>query len=195
MYSIAKQGGAGDDAVVESDLGRFNVERVASKNKAPAALRARLQGQGATAGFTLVEVLIVLAIVGILVAIAVPVYDGYKERSRILKASADIGAIAVSIETYRVDNLEYPDSLKQIGKDKILDPWGRPYEYFNLQTAKGNGQARKDKKLSPLNSDFDLYSLGKDGDSKGPLNAKASRDDVVRALDGRFIGLATDFDP
>ena len=48
---------------------------------------------------------------------------------------------------------------------------------------------------SPKNSDFDLYSMGKDGASVGPLTAKASRDDVVRASDGRFVGLASDFDP
>ena len=53
----------------------------------------------------------------------------------------------------------------------------------------------KDKSLHPLNSDYDLYSMGKDGASTGPLTAKASRDDVVRANDGRFIGLAKDYEP
>ena len=60
---------------------------------------------------------------------------------------------------------------------------------------KGNGKARKDKKLAPLNSDYDLYSLGKDGDSKPPLVTPVSRDDIVRARDGQFIGMAKDFDP
>ncbi len=75
------------------------------------------------------------------------------------------------------------------------DPWGHPYEYFNLITAKGNGQARKDKKLAPLNTDFDLYSVGPDGQTAASLVNKASRDDTVRARDGGFIGLASDFDP
>ena len=49
---------------------------------------------------------------------------------------------------------------------------------------------RKDKKLVPLNSDYDLYSMGPDGESKPPLTAKASKDDIVRANDGEFVGLA-----
>ena len=76
-----------------------------------------------------------------------------------------------------------------------LDPWNRPYAYTNLASAAGKGSARKDKKLNPLNSDFDLYSLGKDGESKLPLSPKVSEDDVIRARDGRFVGLAKDFDP
>ena len=74
-------------------------------------------------------------------------------------------------------------------------PWGNPYRYFNLATKKGNGQERKNRNLVPINSDYDLYSSGKDGASLGPLIAKASRDDVVRANDGRFIGLAKEYDP
>ena len=149
----------------------------------------------ATAGFTLVEILIASAVVGVLLAIAIPAYDRYRERAKVLQAVGEIGAMAVAIETYFVDARTYPDHLGQVGFGTRLDPWGWPYQYYNLQQKKGNGGARKDKKLAPLNSDFDLYSLGKDGDSQGPLNAKVSRDDVVRARDGKFIGLATDFDP
>ena len=52
---------------------------------------------------------------------------------------------------------------------------------------------RKDRFLVPINSDYDLFSMGKDGESVAPLTAKASRDDVVRASDGAFIGLASNF--
>ena len=45
----------------------------------------------------------------------------------------------------------------------------------------------------PLNSDYDLYSMGLDGESKKPLSAKVSQDDILRALDGAFVGLAEDF--
>ena len=86
----------------------------------------------------------------------------------------------------------------------MLDPWGEPYVYLLLSGGGGggngkgngggggggNGQARKDKFLVPLNSDFDLYSKGKDGASVSPLTAKSSRDDIVRANDGGYIGLA-----
>jgi len=44
-----------------------------------------------------------------------------------------------------------------------------------------------------LNSDFDLYSSGEDKNSKGPLSAKESRDDIIRANNGAFIGLAEDY--
>ena len=45
----------------------------------------------------------------------------------------------------------------------------------------------------PLNSTYDLYSMGKDGQSQSPLTAKASLDDVIRANDGGFIGLAAHY--
>jgi general secretion pathway protein G len=55
------------------------------------------------------------------------------------------------------------------------------------------GQVRKDKNLVPINADFDLYSMGKDGASVPPLTAQASRDDIVRGSNGRFVGLGSDF--
>ena len=45
----------------------------------------------------------------------------------------------------------------------------------------------------PLNSLYDLYSIGKDGKSVPPLTAKASWDDIIMANDGGFVGLAKDF--
>ena len=55
------------------------------------------------------------------------------------------------------------------------------------------GKARKEKKLVPPNTDYGLYSMGEDGLSRPPLTAKRSRDDIVRADNGRLIGLATDY--
>lgn len=80
--------------------------------------------------------------------------------------------------------------------DQIRDPWGNPYQYLNLSdpNIKGaTGKARKDHNLVPINSDFDLYSMGKDGKSVSPLTAAASRDDIVRANNGRFIGPASKY--
>lgn len=52
---------------------------------------------------------------------------------------------------------------------------------------------RKDHNLVPINTDYDLYSMGPDGQSVAPLTAKASRDDIIRGADGAFIGRASDF--
>lgn len=57
----------------------------------------------------------------------------------------------------------------------------------------GVGQARKDQFLVPLNSDYDLYSKGPDGKSSPPLTAKESRDDIIRANDGAYFGLASEY--
>jgi len=145
--------------------------------------------------FTLIEILIAVAIISVLAFIALPKYDDYRERIRIAEAITDIGALQTQIKTFIDDNRTPPDDLAQIGQAGKLDPWGNPYQYLNLETSKGNGKARKNRNLVPINSDFDLYSMGKDGASVGPLTAKASRDDIVRANDGRFIGLAAEYDP
>ncbi len=55
------------------------------------------------------------------------------------------------------------------------------------------GQVRRDRFLVPINSDFDLYSIGKDGGSQAPFTAMDSRDDIVRANDGGYVGLASGF--
>jgi general secretion pathway protein G len=144
-------------------------------------------------GFTLVELMIAVLVMGVLLAIAMQSYAAYVERAKVAKAISEISAIGTAAQLYFTDARQYPDSLADINAAGMLDPWGNPYQYLNLTTIKGNGKARKDKNLVPLNTDFDLYSMGKDGQSVGPLTAKASRDDIVRASDGAFIGLASDY--
>ena len=53
--------------------------------------------------------------------------------------------------------------------------------------------ARKDRALNPINTDFDLYSVGADGQTHGQVSHRRSADDVLRANNGRFIGLGADF--
>jgi general secretion pathway protein G len=146
-------------------------------------------------GFTVIELMLGMAIVALLAGIAYPSYQRYSERARVAQAVIDIGSISAAVKAYAVDNLSYPGDLDEVGKGGMKDPWGNPYQYTNLDEIKGKGKARKNKNLVPINSDFDLYSKGKDGQSVSPLTAKASRDDIVRANDGRFIGLASDYDP
>ncbi len=75
---------------------------------------------------------------------------------------------------------------------KVRTPWGNPYEFADYNTIPP-GQRRKDKNLVPINSDYDLYSMGKDGQSVAPLTAAKSRDDIIRANDGLYIGLAENY--
>ncbi len=144
--------------------------------------------------FTLLELLIVVAILGITSAIAVPSYREYIDRADVAQAIADIYRIDVAMASYEMaNNGRIPDTLAEIGMDGLLDPWGNSYQYLNVSNGANKGHARKDHSLVPINSDYDLYSMGKDGASVSPLTAKASRDDIVRASNGRFVGKATDF--
>lgn len=144
-------------------------------------------------GLTLLELLLALVIIGLLAGIAVPSYREYFEKQKRVEAANDIKALSVSIESYMLDHDRvYPENLAQIGNESFLDPWGRPYQYYNV-ARHGKGGSRKDKNLNPLNTDFDLYSMGKDGESKKPLPPKVSHDDIIRANNGRYIGLASEY--
>jgi general secretion pathway protein G len=147
-------------------------------------------------GFTLVEVLVVIAIIGILGGIALPRYADYREKVRVNQAIEDIRAMNTMLHSYMRDNVTPPANLSAVGRSSKLDPWGRPYQYLQIQGAAKSviGKARKNKNLVPINSAFDLYSMGKDGKSSGPLTAGPSRDDVVLANDGGFVGLASDYE-
>jgi general secretion pathway protein G len=145
------------------------------------------------AGFTIIELLLVLALIGTLSAITIPIYSHALNKARVTRAMGDIKSISVTIATRQIETGAYPASLAEVGDDQMLDPWGHPYQYLNLSDASDHGGARKDKNLVPLNSDFDLYSMGPDGASVSALTAKASRDDIVRANNGAFIGLAADY--
>lgn len=146
-------------------------------------------------GFTLLEIVIVIVIVGLVAAFAWPAYEGYIERSRIAETTARLTEMQKTIRDYEIAKGALPDGLDDVGLAERRDAWGRPYEYLNLRNMKGTGKARKDKGLKPLNSDFDLYSVGADGLSDASLAKPESRDDVLRARDGRFVGLASVFDP
>lgn len=93
-------------------------------------------------GFTLVELLIVLAILMTLTAIAVPNLMATIDQAKIAKAVGDIEAIETDIAWYQTIYGRLPDDLSQIGDGNYLDPWGNPYQYLNHSTMKGNGQAR-----------------------------------------------------
>ncbi len=146
-------------------------------------------------GIGVLDLMLTLVIASLLAALAVPTYTGFVDKRRNAKAIDDIGSISIEIESFRLRNNDrIPFILDELPSEVPLDPWGNPYHFLNIKAAgPGKGGFRKDGKLNLLNSDFDLYSMGTDGDSKRPLSAKASRDDIIRANNGDFIGRGEDY--
>jgi len=143
-------------------------------------------------GFTVIELLSVMAIMGILAALAIPALQQMKNKANIAKAIGDINAIQLELMSIEADGRPLPADLSSIGWGGALDPWGHPYQYLVLATSPP-GAARRDRFLVPINSTFDLYSVGPDGVTASPLTSGPGRDDIVRANDGGFIGPATSF--
>ena len=113
--------------------------------------------------------------------------------AKIAAAVGDITTMDTEIAQYDILNNAFPNDLSDIGRPNYLDPWGIPYEYLNHATAKGKGKFRKDRFLVPLNDDYDLYSDGPDGQSVSPITAQQSQDDIIRASDGAYVGVASQF--
>lgn len=123
-------------------------------------------------GFSLVEILVVLVIMGLLISVVAPTVLNRADDARIQKVYADFKSIETALKIYRLDNYNYPTTEQSLDalvsastidpeprnfkkggylSDIPRDPWGRPYLY-----------------LSPgENGDMDIYSLGADGISGG----------------------------
>lgn len=143
-------------------------------------------------GFTIVELIVVIAILAVLCAMALPAFNDIRDRTRNALCVSQIRALEKIIYAYSVDNGgAYPPTrrLDKATNPVPNDPWGHPYVYVNLVT--DPGLARPDPNTPhPLNDDFDLYSMGADGQSD-PANG-SDLDDLVRAGDGGFVGLASE---
>lgn len=128
-------------------------------------------------GFTIIEILLAVAILGIIAAFAVSAYQNYYYQAQVTAAIGGIKSLEVVITQFQSDNAgALPDSLSDVGAGNKLDPWGHPYQYLIIPTGKVKGPKleRKDKSLHPINTDYDLYSVGKDGQSVAPLTASVS---------------------
>jgi general secretion pathway protein G len=121
-------------------------------------------------GFTLVELMVVIVIIGLLATVVAINVLPSQDRAMVTKARADISVLEQAVETYRLDNLDFPDDLqalvtaptglaqperyRQGGYVRRLpdDPWGNPYQY---------------RRRSTHNGQFDVFSWGADGREGG----------------------------
>ncbi|MFZ4536469.1 type II secretion system major pseudopilin GspG [Propionivibrio sp.] len=138
-----------------------------------AAVRRRCRVPCAAAGFTLLELLVVVAIIGLLAAYVGPKYFSQVSKTEHGVAKAQIEAFARALDTYRLDVGQYPTTEEGLNalltrpnnvakwngpylqKMVPLDPWGRPYTY----------------RAPGVAGDFDIISLGKDGQPGGTGDA------------------------
>ena len=112
-------------------------------------------------GFTLVEIVLVVVIIGIIIGIAVPNITGRLGQATDVAARASLKSIETAIQTYEMDNLRLPDSLDDLTKQQngngpylkpseLTDPWSQKYQY-----SKGGSHGMG----------FDLSTTSPDGDS------------------------------
>ena len=103
------------------------------------------------AGFSLVELMVTVALVAILAAVAVSSYKSYIEKTKVTKTIIMLKTIAFAIEDFRLTNHVYPSDLSLVGFGGRLDPWGTAYKYLWIEDnpdASVNGFQRKDRWLA-----------------------------------------------
>ena len=145
-------------------------------------------------GFTLLELIAVMAILATLILLAIPFFGQIKDRVRNVRAMEEIRGIEKVIIGFSIDNGgNLPANLTLVGQGNARDPWGNTYVYVpNIGPAGG----RYGSIPVPLNDDFDLYSSGSDGatsaDPTTRCDVAPNKDDIIRAGDGNFVGLGDD---
>jgi len=144
-------------------------------------------------GYSLIELLVVIALLIALIGAGIPLYKAYIERARMTRAAEEISSLQKEIRMYELSKKVLPRRLSDIRNADLLDPYGRPYQYHNFTDPDEREKRRKDQFLVPLNTEYDLYSMGRDGQSEPPITAPKSYDDIIRANDGIYIGLASEF--
>ena len=139
------------------------------------------------------ELFVVIALLSTLIVVGIPFYTAYIEKARITRAQEDITDLQKEIRMYKLSKKVLPRKLSDIKNADLMDPYGRPYQYYNFTNADEKEKRRKDWFLVPLNAEYDLYSMGRDGQSEPPITAPKSHDDIVRANEGLYIGPASAF--
>jgi len=97
-------------------------------------LAAPMRGRntGNTRGGTLIELMLALSIIGILASLAIPKYIDFFGKARVARAVSELHALAKEIKGFAMGGGVYPDTLAQIGRSTMLDPWGSPYQYYRI---------------------------------------------------------------
>lgn len=157
-------------------------------------------------GLTFIELLVSLVIAAILTAIAIPVFldngpdcdnpdarQGPMMRSKIAQVTGDIGEIHMALSRFELSHGRYPSSLAEVGLSDMRDPWGNPYQYLVVFGLNNVGKVRKDHNLKPVNTGYDIYSMGPDGVTASPFTSTLGKDDIVMANDGDYFGLACQY--
>jgi len=153
---------------------------------------AKYSAKPASKGFTLLELLIGVGILALIVVVAVPSYQDFQLKAKIAQSIGDVQKISAKIDEFYVDNKRYPNNLAEVALDNLKDPWGNGYRYLNIALA-GNNEPRQDRNLKPVNTDYDLYSMGPNGETHRVFTSNKGRDDIVRANNGDYIGTAGDY--
>ncbi len=143
-------------------------------------------------GVTLLELLAVIVVISIVSTMALRVSGRATDSAKIKRAAADILQLQTRIDEFAMAADRLPTSLGELGGGAMQDPWGNAYVYTPFATA-GLSAARQDRFLVPINTLYDLFSKGRDGITARKLTAAASIDDVIRANDGAYVGLAAGY--
>lgn len=157
-------------------------------------------------GMTIAELLIALLIASVLAVFALPMFgsgtpncdspdakQGPIMRAKIAQVTGDIGKIHMALSRFELSYSRYPDSLAAVGLGDLRDPWGNPYQYLVVFGRKDVGHVRKDHNLKPVNTGYDIYSMGPDGVTASPFTSTPGKDDIVMANDGDYFGLACQY--
>lgn len=144
-------------------------------------------------GFTLLELIMVCAIIGVLATLSFSGFSSVKDRTKIARAQNEIRNIEKDIFAFASEKGTYPGSLTEINRQDDLDPWGNKYVYVPDGNPNADPIGNRWAFGKPVNSDFDLYSKGSNGTATVTLVGVESEDDIVRGGDGSFTDVAIRF--
>lgn len=146
-------------------------------------------------GFTIAEFVITAMLATLLLTMMIPATLTMIDEAKDRKVVDDLQQMEDRIDAFHKANARYPLSLVEIYSSMPVDPWGNAYQYLDIADAANihRIKARMNKKEKYINDDYDLYSMGPDGRSEPPLTAESSRDDIIRANNGHFLGSVPDY--